>query len=342
MWKINKVNEDYLQHRRIRLARHKKRRFLKKKREDAEKLRKRLVAKKLKTIRIWNTWKTKKIEPPANFSLINNTNEVIKYFDINQKFLYRWYEADFDLSNVEWLTFDSIALLMTKIKDPDYMQGSTARWKAPNKEELSHLFEVSNFYKYVRREIKEGQISTWDMFHHVSLDKVNREIWSKLTDLITEKKKNYQWLYPVLIECMMNTSEHAWIGRNKVYNWWVIYDIDRNSKIARICFIDLGIWIFWSLNDWRMQALDKIWIVRNFNKLEWILKETVEMPSRTNLWERWTWLPQIYRFSKRNEVVKSVIITNNAYWDLINDNYFELEENFWWTFFYWEIDINKI
>lgn len=343
MWKIDKVNEDYLLHRRIRLARHKKRRFLKRKVKRLQDLKKKIGERRLKVIRLENEWKEYKAVPPSNFSFINNPEEVIKYFNSYSSFLKRWYIGDFDLSDVEYLTFDSVALLMTMIKDPDYMQWSKAQWEPPRKEDLKNVFTSTNFLKYVNSNVKEWEIATWDMFHHVNTKRVDIEIWSKLTDLITQKKKNYQWLYPILIECMMNTTDHAWIWRwNKIYNWWIIYDIDRITNIVKICFIDLWVWIFWSLKDWRMSTIWKILTWIKFHKLEALLKEEVPIPSRTKKWERWTGLPQIYEFSRRKEVTKSIIISNNAYWDLTNWEYRDLWTQFSGTFLYWEIDINKI
>lgn len=58
------------------------------------------------------------------FSFIENTDELTKYFDRYIKYVKNNDSIEFDLKNIDILTFDSISILLANIKDKKFSKCS--------------------------------------------------------------------------------------------------------------------------------------------------------------------------------------------------------------------------
>lgn len=276
----------------------------------------------------------KKIKAPSIFSFTKNTDEIIEYFNWYLKYTKNKDPIEFDLADIEDLTFDSIALLLANIKDKKYSK-SLISWNAPNKLELQKLFIKSDFYAFVNSKLKPPRdFIQWKAINHISNKQVAPEIAWEINEKFTninpiDKRK----LYDVIIECMQNTMNHAW----EWFNWWIFYYDNKEKGTKEICFLDLWIWILWSLNRKDEEFIN---FIRDYNKdklqklfqWDWKKKNTITKEKK-----RWNWLKDIYKFSKSESVKQFIVITNQVVADLKNDKYTKLNNNFKWTFYYWEI-----
>lgn len=292
----------------------------------------------------------RKTPAPKDFSLRGNPEDVIKYFNTNKTFTNRWFWVNFDLTDVEYITFDSIALLIPIIHDPSFRQWSLAMWKPPEKKELNDFFYKTWFYNYVTsgQPIKEAEIN-WKAMRRVSFTKkvspkLARDITSEISSYVFPWK--FPWdrckpLYKTLVECMANTENHAWAKDDTTYDWWTIYYKDPETNIAYICFIDLWIWIIKSMKPRWKELLswkfDWLWLHTNADKLLKILDWKIQIPSRTNEKKRWKWLIEVFKFSQEEYVDNFTIITNDVYLNLNNGDKRNLTNTFKWTFLYWEM-----
>ncbi|EKD65818.1 MAG: hypothetical protein ACD_49C00083G0005 [uncultured bacterium (gcode 4)] len=285
---------------------------------------------KIKKLRI----PKKKIKAPTIFSFIENTDEIIDYFNWYLKYTKKKMPIEFDLKDIEQLTFDSISILLANIKDKKYSK-SLISWNAPEKIELKNLFIKSDFYSFVNSQVKPPRdFIQWRAINHISNKQVSPEIaWEINEEFINMNSTDKRKLYEIIIECMQNTMNHAW----EWFNWWIFYYNNKERWTKEICFLDLWVWILWSLNTKFEDFADYI---KDYNKdklkqlfeWEWKKQDTI-----TKERKRWNWLKDIYKFAKVEAIKNFVVITNQIKADLKNDNYVKLKNNFEWTFYYWEI-----
>lgn len=257
--------------------------------------------------------KYKKIIPPKNFSFINNTDEIIDYFKWYSKYARKKEPINFDLFNIDNLTFDSIAILLSYIKDIKY-SGTLISWRAPNDIKLKKVFLESDFYSFVNSNLQfPKDFVQWKAINHKSNKKVSPEIaWNircQFDDILEIKERNK--LYNILIECMQNTKEHAW----KWFDWWIFFYNNKEKWTKEICFLDLWIWIFWSLNtkiEFFKDIFWKIsWLDYNTDKLKLLFEwKWQNNSSITKESKRWNWLKDIYKFSQTKSIKKFIVITN--------------------------------
>lgn len=297
------------------------------------------------------TYKT--INPPEDFSMISNPEGVIKYFNDYRQFIWDGYSIKFDLSTVNSVSFDGIALLTTKIKDKSFRWTSNIKGKNPSDENMRKLFLDSWFFEHIDQQIGRKNI-IWKMIHNVTDKKVKSEDAGLVKDEIIQ----HAWLnwvitkriYEAIIECMSNTEEHAGVG----FDWWLMYYKDQDKKV-KVCFIDLWEWIIKSINtkynekrEWYEKIFSIIRTIKNLfvweNEWQKILKaliesdkEKVDKVSSVPRRERWKWLPSLKAFTLEQNIKNFTIITNDVYANVSNDEYRILKEAFWWTFIYREV-----
>ena len=270
---------------------------------------------------------------PSNYSFINNTEEFIDHLNCEKNIWKRWKCVDFNLENIEELTFDSLCLLLASTKDKNNFP-NWVKWNFPKNPDIKQYIRTSGFLFDYKK--KNG----W-MFNYkksASDKKLSLGLSKKIIDTIREytfswEKKLVQEskVHPFMIEAMKNTDDHAWDG----YNRWVFYQKSSN-KITKVCFLDLWEWILNSMYN----KIEQIFRYNPFNILWDLFKWNLTDPqkrTKTKEDKRWTWLPKIYDFLMWNHIQNAFAITNNVKYDVKNDKFYRLNSNFHWTFYYREI-----
>lgn len=276
---------------------------------------------------------TEKLECPTNYSFINNTNEFIEHLKKAKEIWKKWKCVDFNLENVENLTFDSLCLLLASTKNkidfPNWV-----KWNFPSNPSIKQYIRTSWF-------LYDSKKKEWWMFNYkrwASDKKLSLKLSEKIIKTIQEytflwDKKSVQEskVHPFMVEAMKNTDDHAW----EWYNWWVFYQ-KWNDRVTKVCFLDLWEWILNSMYGkvqqlFRFNPFDVLW-----NLFKWNF-ETASKRTKTKEEKRWTWLPKIYDFLTWDHIEKAFAITNNVKYDVKNNKFYHLNSNFHWTFYYREI-----
>ena len=274
---------------------------------------------------------------PDNFSLVNNTEEVLEYFKTAGEALQNGNRVYFDLSQIKTLTTDAIALQIAKIQDRNF-NVSGIQGNAPDDASLKQLFLQSGFYEHVHN-LGNKPKTTDQLIHKVTNNRAEPKIAKEfcLYGLrhVFNNEEIFEPLYNIIIEIMQNTNNHA--GDQKgMYDWWMhIYNVPETSQ-SIYTFLDLGVGIFESLPV-------KNWIVKLFKGLGFqssnidLIEKLFagEIKSRTGRADRGKGLPQVLELSQDNAFSEFVLITNNIYADLKNKSYRELDGYFSGTLFYW-------
>lgn len=283
----------------------------------------------------------KNITAPKNFSLIENTEEVLSYFTTARTFLREGFPIRFDISKIEALTTDAIALQIARIKDANFHENKGILGNAPDNPKLKELFLQSGFYNYVQTQGPKPQIKDTTLIHKITDNKVEPLIAKKacLSGLrhTFNSEEIFDPLYDIIIEIMQNTNNHAGEERGK-YDWWIHIYNDPISKTSKYTFLDLGVGIFESLpaRSFKEKTFaEKLGFFHNVDLVEPLFNGDIK--SRTGRPERGNGIPQVYDSSKDKAFSKFILITNDVFVNLKTMETKKLKNNFSGTLFYWEL-----
>lgn len=289
------------------------------------------------------------LKSPSNFSIIDNTDEVIDFFydskniienlgkDITQDFRY-----------IENVTPDAILYMMSYIEDMKNRNISfSINGRFPKDKKCIKLFKESGFLQHLK-----GQLH---LLNKVETDILTIRFGTKTESKIAQDVVKYvrQWLnidriqtkpiYKILIECMTNTKNHAFKKKSEIGNAnsienerfkWYLMAYHNNGEVHFV-FLDNGLGI--------ARTIRKNWIDlfsgKKFNDSKLVLSalEGEILRSQTGEAKRGKGLPYIYSNSKEEHIKELIIITNNGYIDCKNDKTKTLNKKFLGTLISWKI-----
>jgi hypothetical protein len=279
------------------------------------------------------------IEAPKEFSLIDNTEAVLSYFKSARENLNNGFPISFDISKIETLTPDAIALQIARIKDANFHKNSGILGNAPDDPNLQQLFLQSGFYQHVKTQGNKPQ-SKDTLIHKVTKNKVEPQL-AKEACLVGlrhtfQSEEIFDPLFDILIEIMQNTNNHAGETRGE-YDWWLHIFNEPETNISKYTFLDLGVGIFESLpaRSFKRKIGDLVGLTHNASLVEPLFNG--EIKSRTGRPERGNGIPQVYDSSKHKAFNRFVMITNDVYVNMKTLEIKKLRNNFSGTLFYWEL-----
>lgn len=280
---------------------------------------------------------------PKKFSFINNTHEVLKYFDEAERLFRRKIRLNLDISEIDELTPDAISLLVAKVNDPHFHHGSGYIGGAPRNPELQKLFTQSGFYDFVQSTVSNKKAQGGNLLHRERHYKVVPQIAQRaaLTGMRHTFGNDvpYEPLYDVLIECMSNTNNHASSKVSKKCNWWLYVYSDPSTKISSYSFLDLGVGIFESMivRNYIRNIMKGNLLWKNITFVDDLLSGKIQSRIEEDREIRGKGIPQIVEYSRLDTFKKFVIITNDVKIDLKTFEREQLDCDFKGTFLYWEI-----
>ncbi|MDI1293147.1 MAG: hypothetical protein PSV18_10435 [Methylobacter sp.] len=284
------------------------------------------------------------IKAPDDFSLINNTEATIRYFNSAQAELKKHNRILFDISHIKTLTTDAIAVQIAKIKDTSFHKNNGILGNGPNDKNLNKLFLQSGFYDYVNTNGQKPINNKKLLIHEITNNRVEPDI-AKNACLLGLKhtfgnEYIFEPLYDILIEVMQNTNNHAGNTRG-IYDWWLhVYNHEDSSKTS-YTFLDLGVGIFESLpvQSYKRDFLELLGLSSNLDLVPKLFAG--EIKSRTARPERGKGIPQVFECAQDKTFDKFILISNDIYADLKNKIYKRMSADFIGTLYYWEIANNN-
>ncbi len=278
---------------------------------------------------------------PENFSFINNTNEVLSYFNEVKVFIRENKSVRIDISKITDLTPDTITLLMA-ILNEDLNKKVGLRGNAPDNPVLKKMFVESGIYDYVFSKGYKQVSRNNKLWPHSTNKEVKGEMAGEASEvckkLFESNGINYDTdhLYNLLVEAMSNTMNHADTIKSNI-NWWLYYYLDESTKKLKFSFIDLGIGIFKSASFDSFRSITK----HIYKGNELLVKPFLEgkiISSRLNDNEiSGKGIRQIISCANLTEFNKFIIITNDIKIDIKTKQSEKLNTNFEGTFIYFEI-----
>jgi hypothetical protein len=247
----------------------------------------------------------------------------------------------FDLSGIEKMTPDAIALLVANVNSSDFTFGLPVAGNSPRDPVAETMFKQSGFFDHVdshrfgRRDPKQLLV------HRITFNKVEnleaKNAGRFASNHVFDDGRRIPPLYEVLIECMANTNNHANTSRRGFYDWWLFGYNDPSAKRTLFTFLDLGVGVFESLpmkSFWR-DPLRSMGLTGNLAVLPKLLAG--EISSRTLKRERGKGIPRIREHATVGTFSSFVMIANDVYADLRNGSARYLKDRFHGTLFAFEL-----
>ncbi len=287
---------------------------------------------------------------PDNFSFINNTNEVLKYFNDAKKIFYKKENVNFDISDVSQMTPDTVALLVASIKSPKFTSTGNSKGNEPKKDDLKKIFSESGFYEHITKAVSFKKAQPGNLLHKEFAQKVVEKIAKHACIIgmenVFKKSKpdgqsydTYSSLYEILIECMANTHNHANLSKQGECRWWLYVYNNPVTNSTSYTFIDLGVGIFKSAHtrNYVTKLLKVTGLYPNINLVDDLLAGKIHSRIEKDRELRGKGIPQIVGHSKDAWFKSFYIITNNVKIDLTNGLNESLDYDFEGTFLHWEL-----
>lgn len=282
---------------------------------------------------------------PNNFSLIENTDNILSYIKTARKVLRGKNSVKIDISQIKRLTPDIIPFLISHLRDQNFNQFMPIHGNAPENEIFKKIFTESGFYKYVQSKSK-FQTSKLNIMHNESNFKVKPDIAGTAVELILEGRKYdeayIEPIYNIFIELMSNTHHHADLKEYGTSKWWLYVYVDEENKKTSISFLDLGVGIFKSLivRSYLKRIGQTLKLVNNSLLVQDILSGKIQSRIEIDKEIRGKGIPQIVEYAKYGCFESFYLITNNMKIDLKNGTYIKLNEELKGTFYFIQINHN--
>lgn len=295
----------------------------------------------------------KVIKAPKVFSLLENTEDLLSFickvddcFSDKKKVFIRMKETTI-------ISYDAIVVLLSKLIQ---FKANKIDFNGdfPKDKTLQKILIGSGFLEYLYKNIDDKDTYTFDkkIYTHA-----NKNVNSALTSTIIEDASQKLWkesrrcigLQRVFIELMQNTNNHASNQKKGEKLWWS--SIVHNKEANKVCFsfIDYGVGILDSLKNKESGKFARIMTaIKNILKpqnnaeiLKLLLEGKIHELIKEQAYNRGKGLPGIYKAWKSNDISNLIVITNNVYANVANNEYKELNDDLSGTFIYWELNNNN-
>jgi len=284
------------------------------------------------------------LSAPKNFSLIQNTEEVLAYFDLAKKHTHADDNITFDISDVENLTPESVALLVASINNSDFIKDAQINGNAPKKSELRKLFTESGFYDFVQanRKFAKGNDS---LLHKETYQKVKPEVAQKAAmrgakHVFGDANADLGIIFDTLIECMSNTKNHADLIPEGSCFWWLYVYNDPKQSLTKYIFLDLGVGIFKSaaVQGFIKKMTKGTMLYPNIKIVDDLLAGKIKSRAKIDTDIRGKGIPQIVAIAKNRYFRSFYILANDIKVDLKTGAKTQIKHPLNGTMLYWELE----
>lgn len=280
---------------------------------------------------------------PENFSIVHNSTETIRYFNVLIHHILRHQEIKkvfFDFSRVTRMTVDALMYLLAILK---FLKCNIWEFSGnlPLDEKARSLFVQSGFLKKIGQH--NVAIKPKGLMYMCSGHKADPIESSKICGFLhahsNADRVKTGYLFDALMELEANTIDHAYgSNANSLFtNNWLASVEDRGDVFA-FTFLDVGMGI--------CKTIYKRWhehVNLGKTQADYLLSafEGKLMRTETRLHHRGKGLPKIKRYSDERKLSQLTVITNQAMCYATEEAPYlvgqKIEESLAGTVFYWEV-----
>lgn len=290
------------------------------------------------------------ITPPNVFSLVRGTSEntklTIDFLNELEKCLLEKKRVIIDFTRMTKFTTDATLALRSRLVGPSTVYAFLPfRSAVKNKLFACGFFgsdvdlekETEGAIKLPRGKIRNREHGTvWRDSHNEMLPRIASELIHFATTHLYGEERDFDWIQAILIECMLNTFQHASESEEKE-TWWASVYFDEKSKIARFNFLDNGIGV--------LERIKQKWKEKFSAPMPWktdteLLKAALngELPSLKPKDDfGGTGLRHIGDINKEAGIRNLIVISNETVGRVSKNDYNKITSKFSGSFFHWEI-----
>ncbi|MEG0836041.1 MAG: hypothetical protein RR413_11415 [Christensenellaceae bacterium] len=287
------------------------------------------------------------VKAPENCSVSENTEETLAFFNVVIETIQKSTVHDkiyFDLSDTKHLTIDAVMYIIALITNMRRIRGCRIECSGnvPKCEDARLTLEKSGFYKFVSSNTKGNVREDTKTVQITSGTRADGVLVGNLCDFVQNTSMatrcSTKRLYPMILELMTNTNQHAYKGENglMIENWYVF--AEKCAEGLRFIFLDTGVGIPKTI---RKKVTEKLSTVIQNNDAVLIASALRgdELRSETRKSYRGKGLPQIYDDCKMGTIKKMLIVSGRGICRLLQDGTIEEYTSsvaFQGTLFSWE------
>lgn len=295
---------------------------------------------------------THRLHAPEKLSILNDVNQkTLKFFDyaINTIQKCKIHERIyFDFEDIVGVTADAIMYVIALINNYKritllniYISGNL-----PKNADARRFIEDIGFYSFVEG-LKELYPHSKERFRISQGEMSDGELAGELCDFVSAKTKegtkiSTKKLYPMIVELMTNTCQHAYRSENALKmkrNWYIF--AERKEDRVHFVFLDTGLGIPTTV---RYTLLEKSINIIKRNDAAYIASALRgENRTETKQSNRGKGLPGIYQDTKDGWIKDLSIISGKGKCDVMEDGKIGeqiLKYNFEGTMFSWNFRIS--
>ena len=282
---------------------------------------------------------------PSSFKLSTNENGVLKYIAKLERYLNKEKTVFVRLNNITEIDQEAVVLLLGIMAE---FKSSGIRFNGnfPKNPKSKRILTESGFFKQLYpNNIEHSFGSKQAIYTHGQKVYDEESSCEKLSEAMTcvfGEKRRSQGARRVLLEAMKNTIAHASSSTDK-RNWWLSFNKDSVNKKLVVSMLDYGVGIFKSLGIESPDNPGYSWYEKNINLgfsnkklLSKIMNGDLNV-SRTRESKHGTGLPGMKSALKNSFISKLVIISNDVFADISNNQYRTIDTSFSGTLIQFEI-----
>lgn len=290
---------------------------------------------------------THTLTPPDIFSLFQNSAETVAFFDKTVWTIRNCKVQDsifFDLSNITEITTDAIMYLIAVIKNMRRLKTFriTCRGNLPIDENARDIIEKSGFYSYMQSSSPHKVTGDSTHMKISSGTDADGQLASSFCDFVQKQCnmtiKDTKKLYPMLIELMTNTHQHAY--RENQYGmmerfWYVSAWVTQIG--VHFVFLDTGVGIPATVHKKVLERMAELVAGNDAKYIESTLLGAFR--TETKQLNRGKGLPGIYEDARNNKISNLCIVSNKGKCTVVGDGIRseKLNTSLEGTLFVWDI-----
>ena len=294
---------------------------------------------------------THRLIAPAFLSISDNPDETLNFFDYVSRTVERCKRGDhlfFDLSQIVTITPDAIMYLIAFINNAKRIRALqiSSSGNLPNDTGAKDIMLKTGFYSHVKSRFQEMP-ETDNNYMKISSGKdADGNLASAFCDFVQEKcsqgMSGTKKLYPIIIELMTNTHQHAYKDRLKsiMDNKWYVFAQADNGKVHFV-FLDTGVGIPTTVKKNFFEKTKDLLVSND----SWYIESALNGDFRTETNEKYRGkgLPGIYEDACQNAITNLCIVSGKGKCEVTGENIksAKLNNNFEGTLFSWDIICSK-
>ena len=286
---------------------------------------------------------------PSILSVFENTKATLAFFHvviytfqhcrINQ-------EVFFDLHQVDCITVDAVIYLIALIKNTKKIRSFRIKClgNMPDNAEARQLIEQSGFYNHLHSVASHKQL-LYDKHNYLKITsgrdadgQLSGTICDFTQSLINGSLLTTKRLYPMVVELMTNTHQHAYTGESSIMNnFWYIFAQNKDNKVQYV-FLDTGLGIPKTISKRIKEKIKDLFAVDDATYLQSVLRGDFRTETKQD--NRGKGIPGIYEDVCKHVITDFQVVSGKGLCKVTPSGEivkFKLENSFEGTMFMWTI-----